>query len=258
MGKIVVFSNRKGGTGKTTVAVNVAAFLADQGKKCLLIDLDSQAHATVHLGVNPLKVRYGIYEALVDFVEKKTWREDLFLSVGSCTLVPSNANLSALDVELNQTTDEVLIFRDFLFEFEGAFEYIFIDTPPSLGPVTLSALVAAQYLVIPTKVDFLSGVGLAQMMELYYRTSANLNPLLKFLGVVPTMFEAKTRIAREILKEFSQAFGEENVLPPLRRDIKVVEASSHGVPIHRYAPRCRATQDIRQIALGIVERMGRA
>lgn len=252
----MVFSNRKGGTGKTTVAVNVAALLADRGKRCLLVDLDSQAHATVHLGTNPLEVRYGMYEALVDFIEKKTWREDLFLSTGSCTLIPSNSRLAALDVELNHVTDGVLVLRDFLFEFESSFDYIFIDTPPSLGLVTLSALAAAQYLIIPTKVDFLSGVGLAQMMEVYYRTSASLNPLLEFSGIIPTMFETKTRITREIIKELSQTFGEEKILPPLRRDIKIVEASSHGVPVHRYAPRCRAAQDIRQITDKLVERVG--
>jgi chromosome partitioning protein len=256
MGKIVVFSNRKGGTGKTTVAVNIAAFLADQGKRCLLLDLDSQAHATVCLGLNPLGVRYGIYEALVDFLRKKNWNPELLHIAGNnLTLIPSNQNLAALDVELSQVQGGELVLRDFLFEIEQSFDYLIIDTPPSLGLTTLSGLVAAQYLVIPTRVDFLSGVGLAQMMDLYYRTNATLNPLIRFLGIVPTMFESRTRISREILGELSQTFGQARVFSPLRRDIKVVEASSHALPVHRYAPRCRAAQDIRRIATEIVEGM---
>ncbi len=256
MGKVLVFSNRKGGTGKTTVAVNITAVLADQGKKCLLLDLDSQAHATVHLGLNPLGVRYGIYEALVDFLKKQKWNPELLHAAGNnLTLIPSNQNLAALDVELSRVQNGELVLRDFLFEIERSFDYLIIDTPPSLGLATLSALVAAQYLVIPTRVDFLSGVGLAQMMDLYYRTSATLNPLIQFLGVIPTMLESRTRISREILDELSRTFGQSKVFSPLRRDIKVVEASSHALPVHRYAPRCRAAQDIQRIAAEIVERM---
>lgn len=255
MGKIVTFSNRKGGTGKTTVAVNIAALLGDQGAKCLLIDLDSQAHATVHFGLNPLSVRYGIYEALVDFLERKHWRSELFCVVDNLTIVPSNQNLAALDVELSRVQGGELLLRDFLFEVEASFDYLIIDTPPSLGFTTLSALVAAQYLIIPTKIDFLSGVGLAQMMDLYYRVSGTLNPLIHFLGIVPTFFETRTRFGREILNELSHTFGMDKIFPPLRQDVKVMEASSHAMPVHRYAPRCRAAQDMRLIATEMVERM---
>ncbi|MGC8778941.1 MAG: ParA family protein, partial [Candidatus Caldatribacteriaceae bacterium] len=200
MGKVLVFSNRKGGTGKTTVAVNIAAFLADQGNRCLLLDLDSQAHASVHLALNPLGVRYGIYEALIDFLERKQWKPELFHTIGNnLTLIPSNQNLAALDVELSRIPNGELLLRDFLLEVEHSFDYLVIDTPPSLGLTTLSGLIAAQYLIIPTRVDFLSGVGLAQMMDLYYRTSATLNPLLQFLGIIPTMFENRTRVSREVL-----------------------------------------------------------
>ncbi|MEN3185120.1 MAG: ParA family protein [Atribacterota bacterium] len=257
MGKIVTFSNRKGGTGKTTVAVNVAALLGDQGTKCLLIDLDSQAHATVHLGLNPLSVRYSVYEALIDFLEGKRWKPELFCVVENLTVAPSNQNLAALDVELSRVQDGELILRDFLLEMEASFDYLIIDTPPSLGFTTLSALVATQYLVIPTKIDFLSGVGLAQMMELYYRVSGTLNPLICFLGIVPTFFETRTRFGREILSELSRTFGVDKIFPPLRQDIKVMEASSHAMPVHRYAPHCRAAQDMRMIVAEMVERMKR-
>ncbi|MCD6254442.1 MAG: ParA family protein [Thermotogae bacterium] len=257
MAQIVVFANRKGGSGKTTLAFNVASLLADNGNRCLLVDTDPQAHATVHAGLEPLKITFSVYEALVSFLKNRQTVSDPTLSVNSnFSILPANEELSALELELKDLQNRESVLKDFLLELESEFDYIIIDTPPSLGLITINALVASQYLVIPVKADFLSLVGLSQMMGVYYRVNALLNPELKFLGIVPTIFDVRTRISKEVLNQLRATFGSNRIFTPIRSDVKVMEASGHALPIHKYCPRCRATQDLQTFAVELLRRIG--
>ena len=246
MARTVVFANRKGGSGKTTLAFNVASLLADSGNRCLLVDMDSQAHATVHAGLEPFKITFGVYEALVNFLESQQAVPDSIISLNTnFSILPANEKLSALELELKDIKNREIVLKDFLLELESEFDYIIIDTPPSLGLVTINALVASQYLVIPVKTDFLSLVGLSQMMNDYYRVNALLNPELKFLGIAPMIFDARTRISKEVLNQLESTFGPNRLFTPIRSDVKVMEASGHALPVHKYCPKCRATQDLK-------------
>jgi len=256
MAQIVVFANRKGGSGKTTLAFNVASFLADNGNRCLLVDTDSQAHATVHAGLDPFKITFGVYEALVNFLENQQAVSDLILPINvNFSILPANEKLSALELELKDLQNRESVLKDFLLELESEFNYIIIDTPPSLGLITINALVASQYLVIPVKTDFLSLVGLSQMMNVYYRVNALLNPELKLLGIVPTIFDTRTRISKEALNQLKSTFGPNRIFKPIRSDVKMMEASGHALPIHKYCPRCRATQDLQTFVEELLRRI---
>ncbi|KAF2955202.1 ParA family protein [Marinitoga sp. 38H-ov] len=247
MAKVIVFANRKGGSGKTTLAFNLANIF----KNSLLIDFDSQAHSTVYAGINPFEVKYGIYEMIIDYLNTGKYK-DKKLNVHNIDIIPSNQNLSALEVELAHYNERNFVLKDFLIDFHNKYDYIFIDTPPSLGLLTINALNASDYLLIPVKSDFLSLVGLSQMMEIYYKVNIE-NPSLKFLGVIPTMVDKRTKISKEILDELNKIFGEKKVLTALRNDVKLIESSSHGIPINKYSPKSRAAIDIKKIAKEIQE-----
>ncbi|WGS65858.1 ParA family protein [Marinitoga aeolica] len=248
MAEVIVFANRKGGSGKTTLAYNLANVM---NKKTLLIDFDSQAHSTVYAGINPFDVKYGIYEMIVDYLNTGKYQNKT-LNIHNIDIIPSNQNLAALEIELASYEGRNFVLKDILIDFHNKYDYIFIDTPPSLGLLTINALNASDYLLIPVKSDFLSLVGLSQMMEIYYKVNTE-NPDLKFLGVIPTMVDKRTKISKEIINELKRIFGEKKVLTPLRNDVKLIESSSHGIPIKKYAPKSRAALDIRKIAKEIQE-----
>ncbi len=254
MARVISFSSRKGGTGKTTLSFNIASLVAEE-REVLLIDMDSQAQSTLHYGIQPQNVTYGIYEALVDFVEGSRLKGELFIKSKGFTLIPSNQKLAVFDIEFSDIKGKEGILKDFIIDIEDNFDYIFIDTPPNLGLTTINALSASDYLIIPVKVDFLSLAGLAQIMEVFYRVNATLNPVLKLLGIVPMMFDKRTKMSQEVLQQLKDTFGENLVFPPVRTDIKVMEAASYGIPVHIYAPRCRAARDLKAIGKSIIERV---
>lgn len=254
--KVITFGSRKGGTGKTTLAYNVSSYLSDNGYKCLLVDLDSQAHATIHSGFDPLKISKGIYEMIISYLNSSDFMDyyEYVVNSRNLALIPSNEKIAALEVELSSIKNKESVLKDVLVEFDSMYDFIVIDTPPSLGMIVINALVASDYLIIPVKLDFFSLVGLAQMMNFYYRINSTLAPSLKFLGLAPIRPTAKAKVSDEVLEELKRTFGEELILPILRNDVKVVEAASHGMPVYNYAPRCRASQDIEHIAEEILRR----
>ncbi|HEW92349.1 MAG TPA: ParA family protein [Thermotogaceae bacterium] len=254
MAKVIVFSNRKGGTGKTTLAFNIAAILSERGRT-LLIDFDSQAHSTIYYGLQPQSINYGIYESLVEFVKNGQLKKEVVVDTKSFHLIPANQNLAAFDLEFANLENKEGILKDFLLEFDSDYDYILIDTPPNLGLTTLNALTAAQYLVIPVKADFLSLAGLAQIMDIFYKVNSTLNPSLILLGIVPVMFVTRTKMSKEFLEQVTNIFGKNLVFHPLRSDVKVMESSSYALPVHLYSPNCRAAVDLRKIAEQILWRM---
>ncbi|MBM7558582.1 ParA family protein [Marinitoga litoralis] len=254
MAKVIVLANRKGGSGKTTLAFNLShAFKSKKtfSEKILLIDFDSQAHSTVYAGINPFDVKYGIYEMIVDYINTGKYKDGK-ISMHNIDIIPSNQNLAALEIELAHHEERNFVLKDLIIDFHNEYDYIFIDTPPSLGLLTINALNASDYLLIPVKSDFLSLVGLSQMMEIYYKVNVE-NPNLKILGVIPTMVDKRTKISKEIIGELKKIFGDKKVFTPLRNDVKLIESSSHGIPIIKYAPKSRASSDIKKIAKEIQE-----
>jgi chromosome partitioning protein len=250
--RVIALANWKGGSGKTSTAVNLSANLANFGKKTLLIDLDPQSHSTISLGILPFNLQNTIYELLLsndndpgEYI-RRTELENLYIIPATKRLV--NAESDLLNYELKETILKLVVSK-----FESNYEFIFFDCPPSLGVLTLNALVAATEILIPLQTHFLALEGLAQMMEAISRINKTYNHNLKLVGIIPTLTNLKTRLTREILSEVKKYFGEEMILNPIRNDIKIAEAPGHKKPLCLYAPRSRGNEDYSTLARQILE-----
>lgn len=253
----IALANRKGGSGKTTTALNLADGLAHAGQRVLLVDADSQAQATSGCGILPYNLEMSIYELLhlvaQDRLSDEMIRETL-IKTQNFDLLPSKPDLSALELEASQIDNRESLLRTLLLEIEKDYDYILIDLPPSLGLITVNGLVAAKWLLIPIELTFLSMDGLAQMMGILYRINAELNTSLRLLGILPVKCDLRTNLARNVIEEVRQNFGESRILPTVRNDIKLAEAPSFGKSIFEYAPQCRGAQDYQQLTNVILAR----
>jgi chromosome partitioning protein len=255
MRRIAVF-NQKGGVGKTTTAVNLAAALAACGQKILLIDLDPQAHATLHVGLAAADGRDSIYAVLtgerpLDAVIQPAG-ENLWIA-------PSHIDLAAAEMELADVTARETLLRDKLADVPGSYDYVFIDCPPSLGILTLNALVAVDEVLLPLQPHFLALHGLSKLLETIRVVSERLNPALRLSGVVFCMYDAGTRLAGEVIsnvEEFFRSHGHERTpwadvrtfQTRVRRNVRLAEAPSFGQSVLQYAPDSAGATDYRQLA----------
>jgi len=234
--KTVVIANQKGGVGKTTTAVNLSAFLARKDKKTLLIDIDPQGNSCSGLGVD-LKTRQGdsIYEVLIgkkkiSDVMIKTKYENLFL-------VPSNLDLAGAQAELLSFPKKEFILKNALEEIKKNFDFIIIDTPPSLGLFTLNGLVAADSVLIPMQSEFYAMEGLAQLLKAIKMVKTALNKDLSIEGVLITMYDVRTNLSKQVVDEIRGYFKEKLYNSMVPRNVRLSEAPSHGVDIFEYDPK---------------------
>lgn len=255
MRKIAII-NQKGGVGKTTTAVNLAAALAATGQRVAVIDLDPQAHATLHLGVEPGREGQSIYDVMtgdVGLAEARRQVQD------NLWLVASHIDLAAAEVELAGVVGRELILRDKLEEDGEDFDYLFIDCPPSLGILTLNALAAVDEIFIPLQPHFLALHGLSKLLETIDLVARRLNPRLRLSGVVMCMFDGATRLAGEVSRDVEQFFEQcrtgrtcwsdaQPFQTRIRRNIRLAEAPSFGQSIFAYAPASNGADDYRSLA----------
>lgn len=234
MTRIYALVNQKGGVGKTTTAISLAAYMAEAGQRVLLVDLDPQANATACLGINPAQVDGGTYAVLIGgspALEKILHNTRLGLS-----LLPSAPALAGAQIELVELGERESILRQALAPLRGRYDYILIDSPPSLGLLTLNALVAADGVVIPVQCEYLALEGLSSLIETLQRVRGGLAPQLELRGIVLTMFDSRTHLARDVVEEVRKHFPDKVFRTVVPRSVRLAEAPSHGLPISAYDP----------------------
>ena len=253
MSKIIAVSNQKGGVGKTTTTINLAASLAMADQRVLVIDLDPQGNLTSGLG-QKASAEHTIYEALVGHAQLPV----LQTAVDLLHLVPADRHLAGAEVELVAMDERELRLRQLLAIVRDRYDFILIDTPPSLGLLTLNALVAADTVLIPLHCEYFALEGLADLMATLSRIGSSLNPGLDVEGVVLTMYGDRTNLGAQVAREIRQFFESKVFDTVIPRNVRLAEAPSHGLPVLLYDPRSRGAEAYVALSHELLARNGAA
>ncbi len=247
-GRVYAFANQKGGVGKTTTTINLAACLAEAGERALVVDLDPQANATSGLGMRANGTSsYDLLDgAPLSELAKPTKFDNLFL-------VPAKPELAGAAVELSQRADGERYLAHALANADD-FDFVLLDCPPSLGPLTVNALAAADRVIVPVQAEYYALEGLAQLVQSINLIKARLNPSLEIAGVLLTMSDGRTRLAAEVEAEVRKHFGKLVFDAVVPRSVRVAEAPSHGLPVTHYDRRSRGAEAYWKVAMELVER----
>jgi chromosome partitioning protein len=252
----IAIINQKGGVGKTTTAVNLAAALAAAGQRVCVLDLDPQAHATTHLGIQPDGRSPSMYDVLVNSRPLHEVRRQVS---DNLEVAGSDINLAAAEVELAGVVGREVILRDLLLQDEGCFDFVFMDCGPSLGVLTLNALAAATEVFIPLQPHFLALHGMGKLLETTALVAKRINPGLQVTGIILSLYESGARLAREVVQDLQEFFDRaRNTNVPwanarifnsrIRRNIKLAECPGFGRPIFSYSPHCNGAEDYAALA----------
>jgi chromosome partitioning protein len=246
MGKIISVSNQKGGVGKTTTTVNVAAFLAEKGKRVLIIDIDPQGNAGFGIGINAEEMGTTLYEVLIDEIPIE---EAIFKTeIEGLSIIPSNIHLSGAQVDLLDTEEKEFILKKKLGTIKNHYDYIFIDCPPSLGILTLNSLVAADSVLIPLQCEYYALEGINQLLRIIVMVQENLNKALKIEGVVLTMYDPRTNLSQQVVSDVREYFQSKVFNSIIPRNVKLSEAPSFGKPIGLYDKTCPGSVSYEKLA----------
>lgn len=239
MGKIISIANQKGGVGKTTTAINMSTILAKRGKKVLFIDADPQGNGTSGLGVNK-EQKFSIYDVLIEDIEVENILQKT--QVKNLDLCPSNMNLAGAEVQLVSMEDREYRLKTKLNNIRDKYDFIIIDCPPSLGLITLNAFTASNSVLIPVQCEYYALEGLGQLLNTVELVRKHMNKDFKVEGALLTMYDARTNLSNQVVKEVKRYFEDKvykNVIP---RNVKLSEAPSYGMPITLYDPRSKGAK----------------
>jgi chromosome partitioning protein len=252
MTQTICISNQKGGVGKTTTAVNLSAALAVSGKKTLLVDCDPQANATTATGIDKPSLGHSLYHGLI----RKSDPHEIIIStkVKNLRILPANVDLIGFEVEMMASTDREEILKKLLAGVKQQYDYVIIDCPPSLSLLTLNALTAADSVIIPLQSEFFALEGLGQLLATIKRIKLSLNPGLKIKGILLTMFDRRTNLARQVVEDAETHFKEMIFKTRIPRNIKLGEAHSFGMPIIVYDPASTGSKSYIALAKELLQR----
>ena len=252
MGKTIAIANQKGGVGKTTTAINLAASLAMNHKRVLLIDADPQANATSGLGVESKQMTSTIYECLVD--EYPIASAAVITCVEGLDIVGSRIDLVGAELELINKENRENVLRRSIEDAKQTYDYILIDCSPSLGLITVNALTAADSVIIPVQAEYFALEGISKLLNTVRIIKSKLNPSLRIEGFLLTMYDARLRLANQIYEELKSHFGDMVFNTVIPRNIKLSEAPSHGLPAILYDPNSRGATSHLQLAKELIAR----
>ncbi|GHS97814.1 chromosome partitioning protein ParA [Bacteroidia bacterium] len=252
MGKIIALANQKGGVGKTTTAINLAASLAALDKKILVVDADPQANASSGLGIDIRQIENSIYECIVDKVESA----DAIVptEVPNLFVLPSHIDLVGAEIEMLNFDNREKVLKEILDQIKNDYDYILIDCSPSLGLITVNSLTAADSVIIPVQCEYFALEGISKLLNTIKIIKSKLNPDLEIEGFVLTMYDSRLRLANQIYDEVKKHFGDMVFTTVIQRNIKLSEAPSYGQPVLLYDPESKGSLNHIQLAKELIEK----
>ena len=253
MAKIVAFSNQKGGVGKTTSCVNIAAAIAKKGKSVLMIDMDPQGNATTGVNISKRNTPHNIYEVLVG---ECTANEALVrTNYKNLWIIPSTLELAGVEYDLHQMESHEAKLKEILEPIASTFDYIFIDCPPSLGMITVASLTAADGVVIPMQCEFFAMEGLTQLLMTISKVRKHSNPKLELVGILLTMYNGRLTQTKQVVADIKRYYADKLFATPITRQVVLSEAPSYGEPICYHDPYCKATLEYNDVAKELMLRI---
>lgn len=251
MGKIYAVVNQKGGVGKTTTAVNLTAALTEAGKRVLLCDFDPQANATSGLGVDKRKVKYSVYDVIINDIPAA----DAIAKTNFGDVLPSSADLAGAGVELLSVAEPSFRLKNALDAVKDQYDVIFIDCPPSLEMLTVNGLAASDGILVPVQCEYYALEGLADLMTTLRLMKKRINPALEIFGVVLTMFDGRTNFSTQVAQEVRRHFPGKVFATVIPRNIRLAEAPSHGLPVTVYDRSSRGSQAYKALAQELLKKL---
>lgn len=252
MGKIISLANQKGGVGKTTTSINLAAALAKQGKRVLLVDADPQANTSSGLGVDIQELDSTVYECLINGIDPHT--AILPTSIENLYMIPSHIDLVGAEIEMLNLEQRENILKRVLNPLKGDYDYILIDCSPSLGLITINALTASDSIIIPVQCEFFALEGIAKLLNTIKIIKSNLNPALRIEGFLLTMYDARLRLSAQVHDEVRRHFGDLVFNTVIARNVRLSEAPSHGMSVLEYDRNSKGAKNYTNLAKELIKR----